>query len=139
MTEEMAQLWRLVALDQIAGPAGAVSVLEPMPWTDVQRIYLCHLNTAGTVGGRHAHRSLRQILIAVGGGVSVTLRTPTSEVAHLLRPQREALVLWPGLWREYAAVDGPATLMVAASEEYREDDYLRSWQEYCEWFRTIGE
>jgi hypothetical protein len=139
MTEEMTQLWRLVALDQVAGPAGAVSVLEPMPWTDVRRIYLSHLDTAGTVGGRHAHRSLRQIMIAVGGAISVTLRTPTNQVVHLLRPQREALVLGPGLWREYAAVDGPATLMVAASEEFREDDYLRSWQEYCEWFRTIGE
>lgn len=136
---EMAQLWRLVALDQVAGPAGTVSVLEPMPWTDVRRIYLCHLDTAGTVGGRHAHRSLRQVLIAVGGAISVTLRTPTSQVAHLLRPQLEALVLRPGLWREYSAIDGPATLLIAASEEFREGDYIRSWQDYCEWFRTTGE
>jgi hypothetical protein len=139
MTEELAQLWRVMALDLVPGPAGAVSVLEPMPWTDVRRIYLCHLDTAGTVGGRHAHRSLRQILIAVGGSISVTLRTPTSEVTHLLRPQREALVLEPGLWREYAATEGSATLMVAASKEYHEEDYLRGWQEYCDWFRTIGE
>lgn len=124
----------VVPLSGRRGPAGEIFVLEPMPWPEVRRTYLVRLEAPGVQAGFHAHRALRQVLLAVSGRVLVRLATPTESWDFILSVGAEALVLQAGLWREYMALEGPATLLVLASDLYHEEDYIRDWREYVEWY-----
>lgn len=130
---------RPMTLDEHLGPAGSVFVMEPVPLSGVARLYMTHLSHVGDVGGMHAHKTLSQIVIAVGGRIRMELRTPAAQRVHMLQPMKEALSLGPGIWREYAALDANSTLLVVASDAYREEDYIRDWQEYCDWFEGRAE
>ncbi len=127
----------LISLLEIAGPAGSIFVLEPFPISQVRRLYINHLPNTGARGSGHAHKSLHQVLFAAGGRIRVTVRTPLSSCDYDLEPMADALRLTAGAWREYVAIDGPSTLLVVASESYTEDDYIRDWHEYCDWFENL--
>ncbi len=109
-------------------------MLEPMPWTDVKRTYLVRMDTPGVQAGFHAHRTLRQIFLAATGRVTVKLATPSDSWEFTLNVGSEALVVPAGVWREYSPLDGPATLLVLASAVHHEEDYIRDWQDYVEWY-----
>lgn len=122
------------SLREHAGPAGEIHVLEPLPWVDFRRLYVVNLPHRGAFGGGHAHKALRQVLLTVAGCVQIVLKTPRSQRSLELRPLTDALSLEPGIWREYVALHGPATLLCLATQEYLEEDYIRDWSAYCTWF-----
>lgn len=127
-----------ISVQRHIGPAGDISVIDPLPWEDVRRAYLVHLSRSGVSGGHHAHRSLRQVFAAASGRVSMRLSTPEQSWQVTLSAGADALHIPPAIWREYSAVDGPATLLVLATASYDEDDYIRDWQEYVEWYADFS-
>ncbi|HET7681699.1 MAG TPA: FdtA/QdtA family cupin domain-containing protein [Xanthobacteraceae bacterium] len=79
---------------------------------------------AGTVRGRHAHRSALQLLICVAGAVSVELRDAArSETVVLDRPDT-GLLIGEGLWAAQTYLTPDAVLLVFLSEPYDPAAYL---------------
>ena len=91
----------------------------------VKRVYWISQVPSGQVRGRHLHRTLEQVLVAVSGAVQVTVEEPDG-TRHLfqLTHERQALYLPPGMWREIVFGAG-AVLLALASQEYNEADCVR--------------
>lgn len=127
---------RLRTLAQIEAPEPDVSgrivvldVAETLPFA-VRRVYWIHGMREGEARGAHAHRRLIQAMVAVTGRVRIAFDDGQSRSEFLLdRPDRY-LIVPPGLWRDFTALDSGTTLLVLASDPYDEADYIRDYDEF---------
>ena len=109
-----------------------LSVLEEnlLPF-NIKRVYYIYDVPAGSTRGLHAHKTLKQLLIALGGRIDVELDDGqgNKEVYDLDSPQK-ILYVGPLYWRTMTWKSPNATLLVLASQEYNPDDYIRDYEEF---------
>lgn len=82
---------------------------------------------AGTVRGRHGHRTCRQLLVRVSGTIEVEVRcgTETETIRLSAEPQdQRAILIEPGVWAEQRYLTDDATLLVFADRPYDPSDYV---------------
>jgi dTDP-4-dehydrorhamnose 3,5-epimerase-like enzyme len=87
------------------------------------RTFLVHGVPDGTVRGKHAHRTNRQLLICLVGCVTVELRFEGKVAVVQLDGPTKALLIEPGVWASQTYHDG-AQLLVLASEPYDRNDHI---------------
>lgn len=80
--------------------------------------------------GFHSHNDLEQVLIAIHGSVKILIKTPYEEDNIELNNPSEGLYIGPMIWREMYDFSNDAVLLVLASHEYDESDYIRDYGEY---------
>ena len=98
----------------------------------LKRIYYIFDVKDGVRRGYHSHNDLEQILIAVHGKVKVLIKTPYEEEIVELDSPNKGLYIGPMIWREMFDFENEAVLVVLASHEYDENDYIRDWNNYLE-------
>ena len=98
----------------------------------LKRIYYIFDVKDGVRRGYHSHNDLEQILIAVHGKVKVLIKTPYEEEIVELDSPNKGLYIGPMIWREMFDFENEAVLVVLASREYDENDYIRDWNDYLE-------
>jgi hypothetical protein len=122
----------ILPLNKIHNRAGNITIVEGnknVPF-DVKRIYYLYDIPGGEDRGGHAHKELRQLIVAAGGSFNVLLDDGLNKkVVTLNRPDYGLLVV-PGIWRELMEFSSGAICLVLASESYDESDYLRSYDEF---------
>ena len=85
------------------------------------------------VRGKHAHKSLEQILICTSGSCKILLDDgKEKEVIELNKPY-EGLYISNAIWREMYDFSSDAVLMVLASNYYDESDYIRDYDEFLKY------
>lgn len=124
----------VLPLSKIHNLAGNITIVEGethLPF-DVKRIYYLYDIPAGEDRGGHAHKALRQLIVAVSGAFDVLLDDGVNKkVVALNRPDYGLLVV-PGIWRELMEFSSGAICLVLASEGYDEEDYIREYDEFLE-------
>ena len=96
----------------------------------VKRVYYMYDTKDGVVRGRHAHKSLEQILVCIHGSCKVRLDNGREKkIVHLEKPY-EGLYVGRNMWREMFDFSSDAVLHVFASEVYDEKDYIRDYDEF---------
>lgn len=124
----------VLPLSKIHNPAGNITIVEGethLPF-DVKRIYYLYDIPAGEDRGGHAHKELRQLIVAASGAFDVLLDDGVNKkVVTLNRPDYGLLVV-PGIWRELMEFSSGAVCLVLASEGYDEGDYIREYEEFSE-------
>lgn len=98
----------------------------------LKRIYYIFDVKDGVRRGYHSHNDLEQILIAVHGKVKVLIKTSYEEEIVELDSPNKGLYIGPMIWREMFDFENEAVLVVLASHEYDENDYIRDWNDYLE-------
>jgi len=97
---------------------------------DVKRLYYLYDVPSGESRGIHAHRTLQQVLIAASGSFDVTLDDGRNKkTVHLSRPFI-GLHIRPGIWRDIINFSSGVICLVLASELYKEEDYIRDYDEF---------
>lgn len=97
----------------------------------VRRVYyICNVKNKNIVRGYHAHKQLHQVMICLGGHCDIILDNGHDRIRITLDDPSKALYLEPGLWREMTNFSENSTLMVLASDEYTEEDYIRDYDQY---------
>ncbi len=123
---------RLYHLPRITDHRGDLSFAEwnrSLPFR-VSRYFLVFGVPNREIRGEHAHRTLHQYLVAVHGCCAVRLCDgQNSEEIVLARPER-GLHVPPMVWTTQYKYSADAVLLVLASDVYREDDYIREFEEY---------
>lgn len=133
--------WRNPALIQvptIVDHLGALSIVEknePFPFP-IRRVYYIHGVAPGAVRGSHAHKALRQLIVAVAGSFDVTLDDGETVTEWRLDTPTKGLVVPPGYWRTLRSFTPGAAALVFASDEYDEDDYIRDYDDFVGWARS---
>lgn len=96
----------------------------------IKRVYYMYDTGENVHRGFHAHKSLEQILICIHGSCKIKLDNGVEQkVIYLERPY-EGLYVSNNIWREMYDFSSDAVLMVLASDFYREEDYIRDYNEF---------
>lgn len=121
----------LVEIRKYSDTRGYLSVIEndiDVPF-EIKRIYYLYM-VPEVARGAHAHKELKQLLIATSGSVDVIMDDGTSKQTFHLDKPWEGLLIPPGLWRDLENFSGGAVLMCLASEKYDANDYIRDYNEF---------
>ncbi len=122
----------MLPLNKIHNRAGNITIVEGnenVPF-DVKRIYYLYDIPGGEDRGGHAHKELRQLIVAASGSFNILLDDgKNKKIVTLNRPDYGLLVV-PGIWRDLMDFSSGAICMVLASEGYSEDDYIRQYQDF---------
>ena len=102
----------------------------------IKRIYYIYDVPKGIVRGFHAHKKLSQLVICLNGKIKVTLDNGTAKEEILLDKANEGLIIGDGQWRTMEFQEEGSILMVAASEYYDENDYIRDYNEFIKLVET---
>ena len=114
---------------------GNLSVVEKnktVPF-DLKRVYYLYDVPGGESRGGHAHKDLKQLIIAVSGSFTITLDDGNIKRTFLLNRPYQGLFIIPGIWRTLDEFSSGSVCMVLASEKYDESDYIRDYQEFLEY------
>ncbi|MDR8393032.1 FdtA/QdtA family cupin domain-containing protein [Aliifodinibius sp. S!AR15-10] len=112
------------------GNITAINNLEGIIPFTIDRVYYLYDIPGGEGRGGHAHKSLKQLIIAASGSFALTLADGTTKQTFNLSKPYFGLYMPAGLWRELHNFSSSAICLVLASEKYDEDDYIRSEQEF---------
>lgn len=125
-------------IERVDNRGGLVAVEYPkdLPFP-VKRVYYIYNVPSDIVRGFHSHNELQQVLICLGGSVKIKLKTPEDEKIVLLDKPNKGLFVDKMIWREMFDFSPNATLLVLASMEYDENDYIRDYEKYEEKYWEI--
>ncbi len=122
---------QLMDIRKYSDTRGYLSVIEgniDIPF-NIKRVYYLYM-VPEVSRGAHAHKALKQFLIATSGSVHVTLDDGKNKCTYVLDKPWKGLLIVPGLWRTLSDFSGGSVCMVLASEKYNPDDYIRDYQEF---------
>ena len=111
------------------GQLVALEEFKDIPF-QIRRVYYMYDTGAGVVRGRHAHRSLEQILICIHGSCKILLDNGREKKIVPLEKPYEGVYVANDMWREMYDFSPDAVLLVLASELYDEKDYIRDYDEF---------
>lgn len=120
----------ILPLNKIHNRAGNITIVEGqvnVPF-DVKRIYYLYDIPGGEDRGGHAHKELRQLIVAASGSFDVLLDDGVNKKIVTLNRPDYGLMVVPGIWRELIEFSSGAICLVLASEGYQEVDYIREYQ-----------
>ncbi len=122
----------VVELEKIHNRAGNITIYQngaSQPF-NVRRVYYLYDVPGGSERGGHAHKELRQLIVAASGSFDVILDDGgKKKIVELNRPYYGLLVV-PGIWREIVNFSSGAICLVLASEKYNEGDYIRDYSKF---------
>ena len=122
----------IIELDKHHHAKGNITVVEnhmTVPF-DVKRAYYLYDIPGGESRGGHAHKKLRQLVVAASGSFSVTLDDGKVKRTFLLNRPYQGLLVVPGIWRTLDDFSSGAVCLVLASMEYEEEDYVRDYESF---------
>lgn len=123
---------KIIDLPKICDPRGNLTFaegLDTVPF-DIKRAYWVYDVPAGENRGGHAHKKLRQLLIALSGSFHVTLDNGREQETVLLNHPWQGLLIETNTWRTLDDFSSGAVCLVLASEHYDEEDYIYNYDEF---------
>ena len=97
---------------------------------DVKRIYYLFETAPDVSRGFHAHKSLQQLAICLAGNCEIVMDNGRTREVHTLTPHSGGLLIGDMVWREMHNFSKDCILLVLASEEYDEADYIRDYDDF---------
>ena len=116
---------------------GTLGVLDfnELPFTP-KRIYWVTDSPEKTTRGAHAHKLLNQVFLVLSGSVTIDIFKGSEKQSFNLIAEGPILMLEPGYWRDIKLLTPDSLILVLCDREYEENDYIRDWEDYLEWYRA---
>lgn len=130
---------RIIELPKITDPRGNLTVAESItdiPF-DIKRAYWVYDVPGGESRGGHAHKRLKQLVVALSGSFTVTLDDGEEHETFLLNHPWQGLIIETGIWRTLDDFSSGAVCLVLASEPYEEDDYIYDYDEFLKYKQCL--
>jgi dTDP-4-dehydrorhamnose 3,5-epimerase-like enzyme len=123
---------KVISLPKFATTAGHITAINnqvEIPF-NTKRVYYLYDIPSGETRGGHAHYNLHQLIVGAMGSFDVVLHDGKNEKRISLNQPNQGLLVVPGIWRGLENFSAGSILLVLASEEYDEKDYIRSVKEF---------
>lgn len=126
---------RIIELGRHHGAKGNLTEVEngKVAGFDTERVFFIYDIPGGASRGGHAHKTLRELIVAASGSFDVYVNDGTRErTFHLNRPS-QALLLCEGVWEELRDFSSGAVALVLASKHYDSEDYIRDFEQFIDY------
>ena len=131
-------LGKIIELPRITDPRGNLTVAEAnknIPF-DIKRVYWLYDVPGGECRGGHAHKQIKEILIAVSGSFHVTLDNGKEKQTFLLNHPYQGLLIDTKTWRTLDEFSSGAVCVVLASDFYDENDYIYDYNDFLQYINV---
>jgi dTDP-4-dehydrorhamnose 3,5-epimerase-like enzyme len=98
----------------------------------IKRVYYIFATKKEVRRGLHAHRNVRQLIVAVSGSTMVHLDDGFDKSEIRLDDPGQALLLEGVIWREMYDFSEDCVLMVLTDQLYDPTDYIRDYAAFCQ-------
>jgi dTDP-4-dehydrorhamnose 3,5-epimerase-like enzyme len=122
----------LIELSKIGSPSlGYITVGQnsALPFT-IQRVYWTYFTPDSVIRGHHAHRDLEQLIFAVSGRIEFVLESTDGKAEKFVLDSPNVGLYIPRHYWRTIKFSHNAVLMCLASMEYKEDEYIRDYEEF---------
>jgi len=123
---------KIIDMPRVEDPRGNLTFIESnnhIPF-DIKRVYYTYDVPGGSERGSHAHKNLRQLIVAMSGSFDVVLDDGLNKQRFHLNRSYYGLYVSPMMWRTIDNFSSGSVCMVLASELYDENDYYRDYSEF---------
>ncbi|WP_319777837.1 FdtA/QdtA family cupin domain-containing protein [Maridesulfovibrio sp.] len=123
---------QIIELPKINDNRGNLTFIENsrhIPF-DIKRVYYLYDVPGGETRGGHAHKKLRQYIIAASGSFDVVLDDGKTKTKFSLNRSYYGLYIPTMTWRELENFSSGSVCLVLASEYYDPSDYYYSYDEF---------
>ena len=123
---------KIIELPSLHDNRGGLTFIENnehIPF-DIKRIYYLYNNHLNLTRGKHAHKNLHQLFIAISGSFEVFLSDGNEDISFNLDKKNIGLYVPKMIWRELKNFSQDAVCLVLASDFYKEDDYIRDYDKF---------
>lgn len=124
----------VIELPKIGDRNGSITALNngiEIPF-DVKRVFYLYDIPGGESRGAHAHKECHQFLVAVVGSFDVELFDGNVKRTISLNKPHIGLHIPPGVWASEVNFSSSSICLVMASENYSENDYIRSLEVFID-------
>jgi dTDP-4-dehydrorhamnose 3,5-epimerase-like enzyme len=97
---------------------------------NIKRVYYIFDTQKNVIRGRHAHKNLKQIAVAVKGSCTFILDNGEKKEEILLDKPEKGLLIEGLIWREMKNFSKDCVLMVLANKDYDENDYIKDYNDF---------
>jgi dTDP-4-dehydrorhamnose 3,5-epimerase-like enzyme len=129
---------KILDIETHSDARGSLAVIESMndiPF-DIKRIYYLFSNQEGVVRGKHAHKNLKQVYIAISGTCTITFDDGIKKTEIILNSPKQGLFIDGVVWRELSNLSKDCVLLVLADNVFVEDDYIRNYSEFLSYIHN---
>jgi dTDP-4-dehydrorhamnose 3,5-epimerase-like enzyme len=96
----------------------------------IKRIFYISKPKPGLPRGFHAHKNTKQILFCIQGSIKLIVDDRKSRKAIILNKPNIGILLEDKIWYEMHNFKKETIILVLASDVYKEDDYIRDYNEF---------
>ena len=124
--------WQLIEFPIVRDQRGNLAFIEGgqhVPF-DIKRVYYLYDVQSGSDRAGHAHKQLRQLIIAATGSFSVHLDNGREKETINLNRSHVGILMGPMVWRVIDNFSSGAVCLVLASMHYDEADYIRDHEDF---------
>ena len=123
--------YKIIDIPKINNTKGNIGVIEnsTIPY-EIKRVFYLFDVPSGAKRGGNENKKTNQVLIAISGSFDVVLKDGKSKETITLNRPDKGLLIENNIWRELENFSSGSVCLVLASEEFSEDDYIRSYKEY---------
>ena len=131
----MGELGKIIELQKVTDPRGNLTVAEGLTQVpfDIARAYWVYDVPGGESRGGHAHKRLKQLVVATSGSFTVTLDNGGEQRKDLLNHPWQGLLIDTGIWRTLDDFSSGAVCLVLASRPYEAEDYIYNYDEFLKY------
>ena len=124
--------YKIINIKGISDDRGSLAVLEnhDLPFK-IKRVFWIKGVNSNAVRGNHAHYKTKLCLVCINGQCKINLDDATKKIDLSLR-NNQGLILQPHFWHTISEFSDDCILLVLASEEYDEKDYIRDYSKFKE-------
>jgi len=126
----------IIEFAKIENRAGNISPIQgesDVPFK-IERVFYLYDIPGGEDRGAHAHKQCHQFLIAGSGSFNVLVDDGNNKRTFSLNRPYYGLHIPPGIWAAEMGFSSGAICLVLTSHKYDENDYIRDYQKYLEYY-----
>lgn len=129
---------KILDIETHSDTRGSLAVVESMkniPF-DIKRVYYLFSNQENAIRGKHAHKNLKQVYIAVSGTCTITFDDGIKKTEIILNNPKQGLLIDEVVWRELSNFSKDCVLLVLADNLFTKDDYICDYSEFLDYIRS---
>lgn len=129
----------LIHLPKIEDPRGNLTFIEAemhIPF-EIKRVYWIYDVPGGQARGGHAFKEQEELIVALSGSFDVEVKHGLGSQRIHLNRSYYGLYIPNGLWRHFDNFSTNSTALVLSSTYYDEHDYIRDFDDYLLYKKTM--